>query len=171
MKKIVTLILIIFVSLEIYGYPNPIVNRLSKEEIVECKTPASVAYNFINAILSKDFTKARLFMTPWLSDGFTDENIKRELANDGIYSLIDFFSLPNGKYSVLTWRPALENGWEIVVGYVQERGNNELAVYVLCCPTSEIGQVGFQDITRYGSPNIKVKVIKIGDEWKIDGFY
>lgn len=46
----------------------------------------------------------------------------------------------------------------------------EKKVYVTCSPTSEVGNTGFQDITRYGNTNVKVLLIEVDGVWKVTGF-
>lgn len=168
-------------------YPNPIVRRLSDKEIAECRTPAAVAYNFVSAILLKDFDKMRSYMDYSAKKEFTDYNVKQSYGDEGINSLEDLFS--SGKLGILSWIPALIGRYELTIAYVQDRwyyeedgsmyapfdyeekdgmlylkgedtprvGINEKAVYVTCSPSSEVNKVGFQEITRYGD-DVNVKV-------------
>ena len=182
-------------------YPNPTVRRLSEQEISECKTPAAVAYNFVNAILQKDFVKMKTYMDPVVAITFTDDNVKKEYGEYGINTLEEFFSV--GKVGMLTWIPALSNGYEVSIAYVQDLWSywkngswyscsdedvvegmiflpgeekprackNEKKIYVTCSPSSEVNYVGFQDITRYGDTNVKIALEKINGAWKVIGFY
>ena len=45
-------------------------------------------------------------------------------------------------------------------------------VYIICCPSDEVGKKHFQEITRYGDSNVKVLVDWCGPEegWKASGF-
>ena len=180
--------------------PNPIVNRLSQQEITENTTPSAIAYNMVCAILQKDWEKMRSYMSLEARITYTDTYIRREYGEYGINSLEDLFS--TGKLAILNWPDALYRGYEVAIAYVQDEwyyeengslyhgfdqvvkdgmiylpgeetprvGINEKKVYVTCSPSSEIGYVGFQDITRYGDTNVKVLLQKINGEWKVIGF-
>lgn len=181
-------------------YPNPIVQRLSSQEIAECKTPAAVTYNFVDAILQKDFARMRSYMDNETAQLYTDANVKKYSRDGGASSLEELFS--TGKLGILGWRPALKNGYEVTIAYVQDEwyyeedgsryanfdqvvkdgmiylpgeseprvGINIKKVYVTCSPTSEVNHVGFQDITRYGNTNVKVLLEKFNGVWKVTGF-
>lgn len=201
MKKIIVIILLAAV-IEI-GYaqwPNPIVLRLSEQEITECKTPAAVAYNFTVAILQKDIDKMRSYMDSETKAFFTDYNVKKEYSEYGINSLEDYFS--TGKLAILSWLPALFREYEVAIAYVQDEwyyeengsmyssfdqevrngmiylpgedsprvGINIKKVYVTCSPSSELNNVGFQEITRYGDTNVKILLEKTNGVWKVTGF-
>lgn len=178
-------------------YPNPTVRRLSVEEIAECKTPAAVAYNFVSAVLQKDFVKMKKYMDPTIAIAFTDDNIKKEYGEYGINTLEDFFSV--GKHGILTWIPALYRGYEVTIAYVQDLWSywkngswygcsdedvidgmvhlpgedkprvckKEKKVYVTCCPSSEVNHVGFQDITSYGNLYVEIYLEQINGTWKV----
>lgn len=181
-------------------YPNPTVRRLSEQEIAECKTPAAITYNFICAILQKDFDKMRSYMDLRGMIYYTDSYIRKDYGEYGINSLVDYFS--TGKLAILTWLPALFGEYEVAIAYVQDEwyyeengsmyssfdmvvkdgmiylpgedeprlGINIKKVYVTCSPSSEVNHVGFQDITRYGDTNVKVLLEKVNGAWKVTGF-
>jgi len=73
-------------------YPNPTVRRLSKQEIAECKTPAAITYNFICAILQKDFDKMRSYMDLRGMILKTDKKIDmtQYLDKEGVEALKDY---------------------------------------------------------------------------------
>ena len=193
MKKIFfSSVMLLFVVTDLLAGPNPIVNRLSQQEILECVTPASIAYNYVIAILNKDYNRAMSYMDIQSAESW------REAGVDAINEL---FSTP-GKLNIHGWRPALLNGYEVTIAYVQDEwyyeengsmywnpnavvrngmiylpdettprvGINQKKVYVTCSPSSEIGNVGFQDITRYGDTNVKVLLQKFNGVWRIIGF-
>lgn len=197
MKKTIAILLVTMVVGFSYAQsPNPIVKRLSDKEIAENKTPSAVAYNFVNAILQKDFNKMRTYMESSVAREFTDSNVRAL----GLNTLEDYFS--SGKLGILSWKPALSKGYEVAIAYVQDLwyyeengslytpfsyevkdgmlylpgedkprvGINEKKVYVTCSPSSEINKVGFQDITRYGDTNVKILLEKINGKWKVTGF-
>ena len=201
MKKFsAILLLLVLFGTAFAQYPNPIVQRLSKEEIAECKTPSAIAYNLVDAILQKDFVKMRSYMTTASAKYYTDSFIKKEYGSEGMKSLEDFFS--TGKLGILSWAPALKDGYEVVIAYVQDEwlyekdgsryyadddevkdgmvylqgedtpriGINRKKIYVTCSPSSEVNNVGFQDIKRYGDTNVKVLLEKFNGEWKVTGF-
>lgn len=172
--------------------PNPIVTRISPQEVAQCKTPEAIAYNYVIAILNKDYTRAASYMTEDIAQ------IWREL---GTNALNKEFSTP-GKLNIHGWEPALAKGYEVAIAYVQDTwyyeengsfyynpdqvvkdgmiylpgenkprvGINEKKVYVTCSPSSEINHVRFQDITRYGDTNVKVLLQKFNGVWKVMGF-
>lgn len=184
--------MLLFVVTDLLAGPNPIVNRLSQQEILECVTPASIAYNYVIAILNKDYNRAMSYMDIQSAESW------REAGVDAINEL---FSTP-GKLNIHGWRPALLNGYEVTIAYVQDEwyyeengsmywnpnavvrngmiylpdettprvGINQKKVYVTCSPSSEIGNVGFQDITRYGDTNVKVLLQKFNGVWRVIGF-
>ena len=58
LKKLFVIVLSVMALESIYAQSsNPIVRRLSNQEIAEGKTPSAIAYNFINSILQKDFPR------------------------------------------------------------------------------------------------------------------
>lgn len=63
------------------------------------------------------------------------------------------------------------NGMIYIPGETTPRkGINIKTVYVTCSPSSEINKVGFQDITRYGNSNVKVRLQQFNGVWKVTGF-
>lgn len=193
MKKFfIFIVFVVLGGLNIIAGPNPIVKRLSQQEILECSTPASVAYNFVIAILNKDYYRAMSYM---------EYEAAQSWRVAGIEALNEVFSSP-GKLNIHGWRPALLNGYEVTIAYVQDTwyyeeggsmywdpdavvrngliylpgedtprvGINEKKVYVTCSPSSEIGYAGFQDITRYGDTNVKVFLQEYNGIWKVTGF-
>lgn len=145
--------------------PNPVVKRLSQQEIASCKTPAALAYNYVLAILNRDYNRAMSYMTAETAQKW------REVGT----SVLDKeFSTP-GKLNIHGWKPALSEGYEIAVLYIQDEGEYEgqmvKKIYVGCVPSSEINVSGFQDITRYDyETNVKVLVLSTGRGWKVAGF-
>lgn len=171
--------------------PNPIVERLSQQEVATCTTPASIAYNYVISILNKDYNRAASYMTK--------ESAQKWLETD-VSELNNLFSTP-GKLNIHGWKPALSQGYEVAILYVQDLwyyeedgrmnhdsdaeekdgmiylpgedmprvGINIKKIYVACSPSSEIGNVGFQDITRYGDTNVKVVLLKFDGVWKVLG--
>lgn len=120
LKRIFT----IFLSLILVGFvyaqwPNPIVKRLSDKEITECKTPASIAYNFIEAILCRDFERMLSFADAefaWDIIRMVNEN---HLTEDMFF--VQNFSQQGGeKLNILGWIPALLRSYEVVIAYVQD---------------------------------------------------
>lgn len=201
MKKLLFLSAVLLLgAMSIFAGPNPIVQRLSQQEIAESTTPSAIAYNMVCAILQKDWEKMRSYMSLEAMMAFTDPYIRREYGEYGINSLEDFFS--TGKLGILNWRDALYRGYEVAIAYVQDEwyyeengslyhgfdqvvkdgmiylpgedsprvGINEKKVYVTCSPSSEVNYVGFQDITRYGDTNVKVLLQKFNGKWRVTGF-
>lgn len=197
MKKLLVIISAIVIG-NTYVYaesPNPIVERLSQQEIEDCKTPASIAYNFMMSILEKDFDKMQSYMS---QDGidYLDYIVNQVGATSYEQLLSEIASV---------WLSAVNNGeYEVVVGYVQDlwyyredgdskslyrhmnqvvidgmvyipdediyyEGVNKKKVYVLCSPSSQIdNNVGFQDIYTLHDAEVILGKDANG-EWKVDG--
>lgn len=167
----------VFILLAIFSFsltakaqsPNPIVQRISNEEIRSCTTPSAVAYNYVEAILYKDFERAKSYMT--------SESVKlvEEILREEHITYEEFFSMPGSKLNILGWWPALIRNYEVAVLYVQSEGRDEynrtcLRIYVGCVPSDQVGLVGFQDITTYGGTNVKILVVHNGEKWECVGF-
>lgn len=182
----------------IHSARNPIVQRISQQEISENKTPAAVAYNFVDAILKNDFDKIIAN-----SDYEFMDYIQNYYNGDCKAMINDMFTV--GILGVLSWKPALENGHEVTVAFIQDEsgylgddgqwwwpvgvsyelkggkmylsGENKpketlimKKIYITCSPSEQVGNVGFQDITRYGGTNVKALVAYRDGEWKVYGF-
>lgn len=146
--------------------PNPIVTRLSTQEITECKTPAAVAYNYIMACLNRNRGRIIALSTPDM----------QEYLADNYNEFIGMFSNPNReKLYIDSWTP-VPAGCEIAVLYVQSAEPSNYApgtlkmVYINVVPSREIGKTGFQDITRMFRTNVKVVVENIDGRWMAAGF-
>ncbi len=157
-------------STDKYGYPNPIVNRLNYQELSYNRTPASVVYNFVQAILQSNTEKILSYLDAKTADSFEAE---RQIYGYANYD--PFFSEKGSKLNILGWKPYLSNNCEVAILFVQsewfdEFGREIKKVYVGCVPSAEIGRSGFQDITTYGDTNVKVLVANDGGIWKVVGF-
>lgn len=195
-------ILLLFIALETTQAqsPNPIVKRLSNQEIAECITPSAIAYNFIESILCRDFYR----MLSYTDEEFTKIIIKEindyNLTYDRFFT--KFYSSEGGeKLNILGWIPALSRNYEVAVAYEQDEwyydengsmyshlnqvvkngiiyipgeapkiGINFKKIYITCSPTAEVNYIGFQNITRYGNTNVKVVLHKVNGVWKVNGF-
>ncbi len=120
MKRTFIIILLTVLFEPIYAQsPNPIVKRLSGQEIADCKTPASVAYNFVESILCRDFERMLS-----LTDSELAKNIISEInENNFTYDLffMKYFSAQGGeKLNILGWIPALARNYEVAIAYVQD---------------------------------------------------
>lgn len=171
MKKILTAIATLFFCMSVAASnPNPIVNRLNAQEVAQCKTPAAVAYNFVMAALDQDYDRMYSYMA---KDG--REYLQHEMEKNEVTSLNALFSL-EGKLHIFGWRPALYDGYEVAVLYVQDEGEYDgveyKKIYIGCVPSSQIGIAGFQDIERYDryETNVKVVVATENGRWKVLGF-
>lgn len=178
---------------------NPVVTRISAEEIKENATPAAVAYNFVNAILEMDFDKMIEYTPGEYREQLEDEfYLQHSGDKDSFFN--QYFSV--GKLGILSWKPALEDGYEVAVAYIQDEskyyedgewyrspemilkngkiylpGESEprkteitKKIYITCSPSSEVNNVGFQNISRYGDTNVKVLVDYDNGSWKVVGF-
>lgn len=195
MKKII-LILTLVAFCNIFAIaqsnPNPVVKRISPQELAQCKTPEAIAYNYVIAILNKDYTRATSYMI---------KEFAQKWHEAGTNALNNLFSTP-GKLNIHGWEPALASGYEVAIAYVQDDwyyeendsmncdpdqvvkdgmiylpgenkpriGINVKKIYVTCSPSSEINHVRFQNITRYGNTNVKVSLRKVNGVWKVMGF-
>jgi len=149
---------------------NPIVNRISPNELKENNTPAAVAYNFVNAILESNTER----MLSYMDNKVANEYERARIAN-GYANYAPFFSKSGDKLNILGWRPYLEKNCEMAVLFVQdewfdEYGREIKKVYIGCVPKAEVGQLGFQNITTYGGTNVKVLVAKEKRGWVVLGF-
>lgn len=149
---------------------NPIVNRISPNELKENNTPAAVAYNFVNAILESNTER----MLSYMDNKVANEYERARIAN-GYANYAPFFSKSGDKLNILGWRPYLEKNCEMAVLFVQdewfdEYGREIKKVYIDCVPKAEVGQLGFQNITTYGGTNVKVLVAKEKRGWVVLGF-
>lgn len=178
---------------------NPVVQRISSAEINANATPAAVAYNFVKAILNYDFDAMLRNATPdYKAD--LQAALANEYGGDKKAIIRDNFS--KGKLGILSWIPALSQGYEEAVAFIQDESyyiedgtyytafNKKLKggkiylpgestprptqivkkIYITCSPSSEIGDAGFQDITRYGDTNVKPLVFYLDGKWKVGGF-
>lgn len=150
---------------------NPIVKRLSKEEITQNSTPAAVAYNTVMAIYNSDYASFLSNLSPEVK-----ESIEEHIASNG-YSFIDeTFSESNERINIKGWKKKIDSGdYEIAVLYVQDEwfdqyGRVRKKVYIDCVPSDEIYHVGFLDITRDGITNVKLRVVDDNGTWKVIGF-
>lgn len=123
MKKLLLATILLFGAFAVINAQdnNPIVNRLSQAEIAANKTPSAVAYNFVQAILNKDFAKMTGNMHPevaiqviWdiINNGGVDE--------DGNYDAKAYIEskFSDGKLGILGWLPEISQGsHEMVVAY------------------------------------------------------
>lgn len=171
---------------------NPVVKRLSAQDLQNLEIPESVAYNFVSCILLKEWDMARSFLAPdyflqW--SYYSDSELEKE------------FSSP-GKLNILGWLPALNGQFEVAVGYVDDVwyyeddgslfhsfgqvvkdgmvylpdedtprvGINHKTVYMICVPSHQVGRLGFQDIQRYGDANVKVVLVQVNGQWRVNGF-
>jgi len=139
-------------------YPNPIVHRMSNQEIASCNTPSAVAYNFVIAMINKNQDKMIQ-----LSEGEFNE-VVRSRFDELISSLEN-----DSKLNVYQWLP-LRNGYEIAVLYEQEETPGVKKIYIDCIPSEQIGTTGFQDITRDMKTNVKVLVNNYNGRWLVEGF-
>ncbi len=135
-KVFIILVFALFYNLSVTAEPNSIVNRLTALEVAQCRTPAAVAYNFIIAALVKDFDRMYAYMT---KDG--RQYMQYEMDNHEVKSLNALFSL-EGKLHIYSWLPALYQGYEVAVLYVQDEstynGVEYKKVYVGCVSSSQM---------------------------------
>lgn len=200
LKKLFVIVLSVMALESIYAQSsNPIVRRLSNQEIAEGKTPSAIAYNFINSILQKDFPRMIQYL----------DLSPRELQE------IDEYMQEHGEtyetlcrkeeyvVGILSWLPALNNGYEIVVANIEDFwlaktddgwmvdpeqivkdgmvyipgeekpyvGIHQKRVYVTCSPSSEVNLLTFDDISRYKDTQVKVILRLIDDRWMVESCY
>lgn len=170
MKKILFVFLCLQVGLNVYSQsPNPIVKRLSNDEIQQNYTPAAIAYNFVFHLALENWDLAMAYYTPEVGSAIVSKGNYHKACEDS-------FNNPNNeKLYIKGWRPALYGQWEIAVLYVQDEGYDEYGremkkVYIGCVPSSQVGSTGFQDIQRYSNTNVKVLVVKCNNAWRVCGF-
>lgn len=178
---------------------NPIVQRLSNQEIAECKTPAAVAYSFTIAILQKDFDKMLSYID------FTPNEAQEieEYLQESRETYETLYSQNKDVVALWSWLPALGNGFEIAIADMEDIwlaktdygwtihpdqivkdgmvyipgeknpyvGIHEKRVYVTCSPSSEINSFTFNDITRYEDSQVEVVLRQNEEKWVVDNFY
>lgn len=139
---------------------NPIVRQLGDLEKSEIYTPASVAYNFVQAILNEDMSTMLHLST---------EQFKEIIC----YQYDDFITVmhQHGKLNLFGWK-TLPKNYEIVPLLVQAENEDSSVqkVYMACIPSSEINVKRFQNVTRDGETNVKVLVNNYSGHWLVDGF-
>ncbi len=137
-KRIFTIFLSLILVGGVYAqWPNPIVTRLSNQEIAGCKTPASVTYNFIEAILCRDFER----MLSFADAEFAWNIIQAVSENNLTYDLffIQNFSQQGGeKLNILGWIPALARNYEVAIAYVQDEWYYEKDGRMYMCFEQEV---------------------------------
>lgn len=148
--------------------PNPIVTRISQQEINQCRTPAAVAYNYVTACLNRDKAKILSLSAPFYREILEDPNNYCEFISQ--------FSSPDyQKLYIDSWLP-IPAGCEIAVLYVQSEDFSDCGlgmakkVYINVVPSREVGNTGFQDITRMFNTNVKVLLANIDGNWRAFGF-
>ena len=200
LKKLFVIVLSVMALESIYAQSsNPIVRRLSNQEIAEGKTPSAITYNFINSILQKDFSHMIQYL----------DLSPRELQE------IDEYMQEHGEtyetlcrkeeyvVGILSWLPALDNGYEIVVANIEDFwlaktddgwmvdpeqivkdgmvyipgeekpyvGIHQKRVYVTCSPSSEVNILTFDDVSRYKDTQVKV-ILRLSDNrWMVESCY
>lgn len=135
--------------------PNPIVERMSCFEVAYCVTPASVAYNFVIAMVT--YNKERLLQ-------LSSNNLKVTINEH--YS--EFSEFVDKRYNRRFWLP-IPQGWEIAALYTQEEDYSSVRVYVNIVPSYELNQVRFQEI-KCLQTMIKVILILENGKWVVNGF-
>jgi len=120
MKRTFIIILLTTLFEPIYAQsPNPIVKRLSGQEIVDCNTPAAVAYNFVESILCRDFERMLSLADPEFAKNIIYEINENNLSYDLFF--VKYFSAQGGeKLNILGWIPALARNYEVAIAYVQD---------------------------------------------------
>ena len=140
-----------------YDY-NPIVQRLGEAERESCNTPAAVAYEFVMAAIRGD-KEEMIHLSDYEYGEYIDTNYQR-LMNE-------FRS--DGKLNLMHWDPVPE-GFEITPLAVQTEYDVYRKVYIDCIPSHEIGNTGFQDVSRDMMTNVKVMLTDTGERWVVTGF-
>lgn len=96
---------------------NPIVERISEQEILNNSTPAAVAYNFVKAILDRDLKEMWKLANGEFNSIFFEELFEKHNGNEESL-LTDWFS--EGKLGVYQWLPALNEDHEVAIAYIQD---------------------------------------------------
>lgn len=146
---------------------NPTVTRLPEKEIKKSRTPEAIAYNFVMAIYNRDYNNAAKYMT---------KESARDWRSVPVETFDSIFSAP-GKLNIQGWKEGVEQGYEVAVTYVYDETRHNylqtmLKVYVECVPSSQIDEMGFQDIERWnnGETNVKVLLVPENGKWRVYGF-
>lgn len=119
MKQLFIFFIFLSFFLTANAQSNPIVKRLSIEEIAQCKTPSSVAYNFIESILCRDYERFLSYADYEFTKIIIQNMQNNNLSKDQIFTTL--FSEQGGeKLNILGWIPALARNYEVAIAYVQD---------------------------------------------------
>lgn len=119
-KRLIIDAIFIMVTIGAYAQsPNPIVKRLSVEEIAQCKTPSSITYNFIESILCRDYDPFLSYVDYEFTKIIIQNMQTNNLSKDQIFTKL--FSEQGGeKLNILGLIPALARNYEVAIAYVQD---------------------------------------------------
>ena len=119
-KRLIIGVIFIMVTIGAYAQsPNPIVKRLSVEEIAQCKTPSFITYNFIESILCRDYDRFLSYVDYEFTKIIIQNMQTNNLSKDQIFTKL--FSEQGGeKLNILGWIPALARNYEVAIAYVQD---------------------------------------------------
>lgn len=117
--KFIHIVVLLILATRLFAGPNPIVNRLSAQEVEQCATPAAITYNFIQSILLQDFSKMILYTDAEFTTQMVNDINNRGISCSSIFPL--YFSEQGGtKLNILGWIPALMRNYEVAIAYVQD---------------------------------------------------
>lgn len=170
--KIFALCAFLLVTTSIFGQLN--YHSLSQSEIDECKTPQSVAWNFVMSIIENDYNR----MNELTSDSFK-QIIQEMMEQVGVKTFKEFFTEKN-IHDICGMRPVLKKGYHLVCTdeYYHEIENNdktdELYGIQVCdvhfdCSNKK-GELYSESSKRQHDTTARVILAFINEKWQVIGF-
>ena len=169
LRILILALLVCMTSIASFAETAPIVQRLSTEEIVQNQTPSAVAYNLVYAILQRDFYRVLSYAEP--RDAEKLQEFLREKYPD-FQAGVDYFFSIEDFVGIYTWQQALNDGYEIVVTDTEAvESQQDVRVHMVCCPSTEVGRVAADAITRYNDTHLEIILRRLDDKWFLHDLY
>ena len=169
LRILILALLVCMTSVASFAETAPIVQRLSTEEIVQNQTPSAVAYNLVYAILQRDFYRVLSYAEP--RDAEKLQEFLREKYPD-FQAGVDYFFSIEDFVGIYTWQQALNDGYEIVVTDTEAvESQQDVRVHMVCCPSTEVGRVAADAITRYNDTHLEIILRRLDDKWFLHDLY
>ena len=176
MKKSLILLTSLLLSMGCFAQQLSI-ERLSQNEIKECKTPRAVAYNFAKYVMNQNNVGVILLSTPQFS-----AELEEWAQSAGVNSLKQLFTRDH-MHDIVDMRPVVQMGYDIVIsdswildldehfGRYGEpnpyKGCPGLSVSLTCADANNNiydGTYGDYDVTA------RILLVKYQGQWKVFGF-
>jgi len=144
------------------------VERLSIRELMENKTPAAVALNFVESIYYSDTDGMLSYMTPEMREVYEEQR-----NNDGYPNYDPYFSIPDSNLNIKGWKKLIDqSGYEFAVIWEGKKkadkyGHPRKQVTVACVRLLNMTRVWHID--GCGKPEVDVLLVYISSCWKVEG--